>query len=638
MTKTEQRIRTLDDLNQVADHGRAQLYPSRPKILVGMATCGQAAGAQEVLDAIREVVKAEKLPFIVAETGCIGWCSQEPLVDVYVPGHPRVTYGQVKPSRAKEIVHAIPTDRKPEWALAYMPGDDNVLLDSFTEYGKADGELMGVNAYQDLPLFKHQLRIVMRNCGLIDPDSLDEYIARGGYLALYRALRGMKSEEVLQEVLISGLRGRGGAGFPTGIKWKAVREQQSAQKFVICNADEGDPGAYMDRGVLEGDPFSVLEGMAIGAFAMGASEGYIYIREEYPLAVERLKKAIAQAEAVGLLGNDIFGSGFSFRVKLAMGAGAFVCGEETALIASIEGRVGEPVQRPPFPAQQGLFKKPTCINNVETWANVPVIIQRGGAWFASIGTEKSKGTKVFSLVGNVNNTALIEVPMGTTLERIVHEIGGGIPDGRTCKGVQIGGPSGGCVPADMFDLPVDYESLQKAGSIMGSGGMIVMDSHTCMVDIAKYFMGFLEDESCGKCFTCREGTQKLKAIVTRISEGKGHEQDLELLEQLGWLVKEASLCGLGQTAANPVLTTLRYFRAEYLAHIRDEVCPAKVCRELIQFTIDPVHCNGCGACIQVCSGKAILGEKKKLHKIDQAHCTKCGACLEICKFDAVLVS
>ena len=638
MTDQIKPIRTLDDLEKVAEHGKALLYPSRPKILVGMATCGQAAGSNEVLEAIREVVKAEKLPFIVAETGCIGWCSQEPLVDVYVPGHPRVTYGRVTPGRAKEIVHAIPTDRKPEWAVAYMPSDDNVLTDTTTEYGKANGELKGVSAYKDLPLFKHQLRIVMRNCGLIDPDSLDEYIARGGYRALHQTLRSMKPEEVLNEVLVSGLRGRGGAGFPTGKKWEAVRAQKSDLKYVICNADEGDPGAYMDRGVLEGDPYSVLEGMTIGAYAMGATEGYVYVREEYPLAVTRIQQAIATAEKIGLLGDNIFGSGFSFRIKIAKGAGAFVCGEETALIASIEGRVGEPVQRPPFPAQQGLFKKPTCINNVETWANVPVILSRGGKWFASIGTANSKGTKVFSLVGNVNNTALIEVPMGTTIDRIVHEIGGGIPDDRTCKGIQIGGPSGGCIPADMFELPVDYESLQKAGAIMGSGGMIVMDSHTCMVDIAKYFMGFLEDESCGKCFTCREGTQKLKAIITRISEGKGHEHDIELLEQLGWLIKEASLCGLGQTAANPVLSTLRYFRNEYLTHIREEVCPAKVCRELIQFTIDPVHCNGCGACVAVCSGKAILGEKKKLHKIDQAHCTKCGACLEICKFDAVLVS
>jgi NADP-reducing hydrogenase subunit HndC len=377
--------------------------------------------------------------------------------------------------------------------------------------------------------------------------------------------------------------------------------------------------------------------MTIGAYAMGASEGVIYVREEYPLAVARMKEAIGQAEEAGLLGNNIFGSGFSFRIRVVMGAGAFVCGEETALIRSIEGKVGEPQQRPPYPALHGLNGKPTCINNVETWANIPVIVKRSGEWFSKIGTEKSKGTKVFSLVGNIENTALIEVPMGTTLAGIVYEIGGGIPGGHACKAIQTGGPSGGCIPADKFDLPVDYDSLTQAGSIMGSGGMIVMDDHTCMVDIAKYFLGFLEDESCGKCFSCREGTQRLKEIVQRISEGKGQEQDLDLLEELGWMVREVSLCGLGQTAPNPVLSTLRYFRNEYLEHIRNRRCPAKVCRELITFAIDPVTCNGCGACVQVCSGKAILGEKKKLHTIEQAHCTKCGACLEACKFDAVLV-
>jgi len=394
----------------------------------------------------------------------------------------------------------------------------------------------------------------------------------------------------------------------------------------------------MDRGVLEGDPHSVLEGMIIGAHAVGATEGIIYVREEYPLAVTRIRAAIAEAEAAGLLGKNILGAGFDFTIRVVKGAGAFVCGEETAMIRSIEGRVGEPQQRPPFPVQKGLFGKPTCINNVETWANVPVIILRGGEWFAKIGTGKSKGTKVFSLVGNIENTALIEVPMGITLKQIVTEIGGGIPNGRQAKAVQTGGPSGGCIPADKFDLPVDYESLTQAGSIMGSGGMIVMDDHSCMVDIAKYFLGFLEDESCGKCFTCREGTQRLKEIVARISQGKGREEDLELLEDCGWLVKQASLCGLGQTAPNPVLSTLRYFKDEYLAHIREHRCPAKVCRELITYTIDPVKCNGCGACVHVCASQGILGEKNKPHTIDTARCTKCGACLETCKFDAVLVN
>ncbi|HYG99546.1 MAG TPA: NADH-quinone oxidoreductase subunit NuoF [Terriglobales bacterium] len=636
MTNPAIRIRTQSDLEKIAWQGKALLYPAKPKILVGMATCGEAAGAGEVLTAIRDEIKKNGYDYEVTETGCIGWCSQEPLVDVHIPGKPRVTYGRVTPERARKIVKDLFTP-KPEWALAYMPGDDNTLTGEFTKY---DGEtkIEGIPAINDLPLFKKQLRIVMRNCGIIDPASMEEYIARGGYAALMKALRAFTPDNVLHEVEVSGLRGRGGAGFPTAFKWKAMAAQKTQPKYIICNADEGDPGAYMDRGVLEGDPHSVLEGMIIGAYAMGATEGIIYVREEYPLAVTRMKEAIKQCEAAGLLGKDILGSGFSFSIRVSKGAGAFVCGEETAMIRSIEGKSGEPQQRPPFPVQQGLFGKPTCINNVETWANVPVIIMRGGEWFASIGTAKSKGTKVFSLVGNINNTALIEVPMGTTLSEIVYQIGGGIPKDKACKAVQTGGPSGGCIPADKFDLPVDYESLAGAGSIMGSGGMIVMDETSCMVDIAKYFLGFLEDESCGKCFTCREGTQRLKEIVTRISEGKGSEEDLDLLQDLGWLVKEASLCGLGQTAPNPVLSTLRYFKQEYMAHIVEHKCPAKVCRELITFTIDPQVCNGCGACVQVCAGKAILGEKKKPHTIDAAHCTKCGACLETCKFDAVLVN
>ena len=592
-----------------------------------------------MIEAIREEVASAKLPYTVAQTGCIGWCSQEPLVDVWAPGKPRMTYGRVKPERAREIVRSLPLSR-PEWALARMDGNDNTLTGEWERYAteNVNGYAHGVKAYTELPLFQHQLRIVMRNCGIIDPASLEEYVARGGYRALHHALKLRKPEELIEQITESGLRGRGGAGFPTGRKWATVRKQASELKYIICNADEGDPGAYMDRGVLEGDPHSVLEGMIIGGYAMSASEGVIYVREEYPLAVMRMVDAIAQARTMGLLGGDIFGSGFGFDIKVVKGAGAFVCGEETALIRSIEGKVGEPQQRPPYPAIHGLYGKPTCINNVETWANVPVIVLRGGFWYSQIGTDKSKGTKVFSLVGNIENTALIEVPMGTTLKKIVEEIGGGVPKGRAVKAIQTGGPSGGCIPAEKFDLPVDYDSLTQAGSIMGSGGLIVMDDHTCMVDIAKYFLEFLEDESCGKCFTCRVGTQRLREIVTRIAEGKGRESELELLEDLSWLVKEASLCGLGQTVPNPVMSTLRYFRDEYLAHIREKRCPAKVCRELITFHIDPTFCNGCGACVQVCSGKAILGEKNKLHAIEQANCTKCGACLEICKFEAVTVN
>ena len=631
-------VHSLEDLRELAEAGKSSLYPHRPKILVGMATCGQAAGATEVFEAVQGVVDQEQLPYQVTSTGCIGWCSQEPLLDVLVPGQPRVTYGRVTPERAMKIVRALPEPNR-DWALACMPGDENPVTGKVNRYWTPkNGNFSGLPAYKDLPLFKHQMRIVMRNCGIIDPSSLLEYIARGGYLALWHALRKNTPQQIIREVKTSGLRGRGGAGFPTGQKWEIVRNEAADSKYVICNGDEGDPGAYMDRGVLEGDPHSVIEGMIIGGYAMGASEGIIYVREEYPLAVARMKDAIRQAEEAELLSKDIFESGFSFNIRVVKGAGAFVCGEETALIRSIEGKVGEPQQRPPYPAQHGLWGKPTCINNVETWASIPPIITRGGKWFAGIGTDKSKGTKIFSLVGNIENTALIEVPMGTTLASVVYEIGGGIPQGHACKAVQTGGPSGGCIPADKFDLPVDYDSLTQAGSIMGSGGMIVMDDHTCMVDIAKYFLGFLQDESCGKCFTCRVGTQRLLQIVTRIAEGKGKEEDLDLLEDLGWLTKEASLCGLGQTAANPVLSTLRYFRNEYLAHIRDKRCPARVCRELITFAIDPVTCNGCGACVQVCSGTAILGEKNKPYTIDAAHCTKCGACLEACKFDAVFVN
>jgi NADH:ubiquinone oxidoreductase subunit F (NADH-binding)/Pyruvate/2-oxoacid:ferredoxin oxidoreductase delta subunit len=487
-------------------------------------------------------------------------------------------------------------------------------------------------------MFARQMRIVLRNCGLIDPASLEEYAARGGYRALLRALAELQPEDVLREVTVSGLRGRGGAGFPTGLKWKVVRESPGEPKYVICNADEGDPGAYMDRGVLEGDPHSVLEGMAIGAYAMGASEGVIYVRAEYPLAVERLRTAIEQAEQAGLLGDGILGSRFSFRVRIVRGAGAFVCGEETALIASVEGRVGEPRTRPPFPAQKGLWGKPTCINNVETWANLPVIILRGGHWYAGIGTGTSKGTKVFSLVGSVRNTGLIEVPMGIRLREIVEEIGGGSLQGRSLKAVQTGGPSGGCIPADKFHLTVDYESLTQAGSIMGSGGMVVMDSRNCMVDVARYFMEFLEEESCGKCFPCRVGTQRLREILSRICEGKGTEEDLALLDDLCWVVKETSLCGLGQTAPNPVLTTLRYFRDEYLAHVRERRCPAKVCRELITYYIEPALCDGCHACVQVCAAEAILGEKKAVHRIDNGKCIRCGACLEVCQPKAVMIT
>jgi NADH-quinone oxidoreductase subunit F/NADP-reducing hydrogenase subunit HndC len=639
MASDAPRIAHLEDLRRTAVLGRKSLLPKVPKILVGTATCGLAAGADEVLAAIREEVERRNLPYVVSPTGCIGWCSQEPLVDVHLPGRPRVTYGRMDARKARELVRGLAEgDLKPKWAIGFFTGDDNPVTGKRTRYARQDLRVDGVPRYDELGLFRNQQRVVLRNCGLIDPASLEEYVARGGYLALHQALTQMAPGEIVAEVTRSGVRGRGGAGFPTGRKWKLMQEQTRTPKYIICNADEGDPGAYMDRAVLEGDPHSVLEGMVIGAYAMGAAEGILYVREEYPLAVRRLEEAIAQAEAAGLLGDNIFDSGFRFHVRIVQGAGAFVCGEETALIASVEGRVGEPHQRPPYPVDRGLWGQPTCINNVETWANIPVIVRRGGEWYARVGTKTSKGTKVFSLVGAINNTALIEVPMGITLREVVYDVGGGIPDGRRFKAIQTGGPSGGCIPESLLDLPVDYESLTGAGAIMGSGGMIVMDESNCMVDIAKYFLSFLSDESCGKCFPCRVGTQRMLEVVTRISEGKGSEADLKLLEDLSWVVRETSLCGLGQTAPNPVLSTLRYFRDEYLAHVREHRCPAKVCKQLITYSIEPTLCDGCHACVHVCSSEAILGEKDSVHTIDAARCIKCGACLEVCQPKAVLVT
>jgi NADP-reducing hydrogenase subunit HndC len=633
------RIASQADLRRFAARGRKALLPKRAKIFVGMGTCGLAAGAQDVYQAIQEEVARLQLPFVVTSTACIGWCSQEPLVDVRLPGKPRVTYGRMDAHKARELIRGLSqSDLKLKWAIGFLTEDENPVNGKSTRYANKGARLDGVPRYEEIELFRHQLRIVLRNCGLIDPSSLDEYVARRGYFALAHALTHLKPEEIIAEVALAGLRGRGGAGFPTGKKWEAMWKQSKTPKYVICNGDEGDPGAYMDRAVLEGDPHSVLEGMLIGAYAMGASEGMIYVREEYPLAVERVQGAIAQAEESGLLGDNIFNSDFSFRVRIAKGAGAFVCGEETALIASVEGRVGEPRQRPPFPVERGLWNCPTCINNVETWANIPVIVMRGGEWYSRIGTATSKGTKVFSLVGAVNNTALIEVPMGITLRQVVHEVGGGIPEGRDFKAVQTGGPSGGCIPESLLDLPVDYESLIKAGAIMGSGGMIVMDESNCMVDIARYFLTFLADESCGKCFSCRKGLQRMLEIVTRISEGNGREEDLVLLEDLSWLIRETSLCGLGQTAPNPVLSTLRYFREEFRAHILEKRCPAKVCKQLITYHIEPTLCDGCHACVRVCTSEAILGAKKEVHTIENAKCLKCGACLEVCQPEAVLVN
>jgi NADH:ubiquinone oxidoreductase subunit F (NADH-binding)/Pyruvate/2-oxoacid:ferredoxin oxidoreductase delta subunit len=473
---------------------------------------------------------------------------------------------------------------------------------------------------------------------MIDPEQIDEYIARDGYTALAKALTEMKPEQIIEEIKISGLRGRGGAGFPTGRKWELARAAKGDTKHIVCNADEGDPGAFMDRSIIESDPHSVLEGMIIGARAIGASQGHVYIRNEYPLARERLIKAISQARDYGLLGEDIFGMGFNFDISIHRGAGAFVCGEETSLIASLEGRAPEPRVRPPFPAESGVRGEPTNINNVETWANVPEIINRGGKWFSGIGTESSKGTKVFSVVGKVRNTGLVEVPMGITLREIVFDIGGGIIDDKKFKAVQTGGPSGGCIPESLLDLPIDYEKLSEVGSIMGSGGLIVMDEKTCMVDVARYFLEFLKDESCGKCTACREGLDVMHGILDRICSGNGAEGDIEMLGELAEAVKDASLCALGGTAPNPVLSTIRYFRDEYESHIKDKLCPAGVCKQLITFSIDKDKCTGCRLCVKNCPQQAISGQVKQPHTIDQDKCIKCGVCADVCKFEAVLVA
>ncbi len=631
-------VRELDDLTTLKRKGVRSLYPERTKISVGMATCGLATGAQEVFDAAQAAIQSRGLDLTLARTGCIGFCQKEPIIDVIVPGMPRVVYREMNPKKMQEIIPLLAEGKhKKEYLLCKL--EDEFLIDDPIRSVRTNGDLSGVPAYQsDVPFFAKQKKIALRNCGFINPESIEEYIARGGYFSLFRVLRTLSAQAVIDEVKGSGIRGRGGAGFPTGIKWEACRRADGEPKYIICNADEGDPGAYMDRSILEGDPHSVIEGMIIGAFAIGASEGFIYVRTEYPLAVVSLKQAIRQARECGLLGSSIMGSGFSFDIEIREGSGAFVCGEETSLMHSIEGVLPEPRQRPPFPAQSGLWSSPTVINNVETWNNIPIILQKGGVWFAGIGTGKSKGTKVFSVVGKINNTGLVEVPMGITLKEIVYDIGGGIPHGKAFKAVQTGGPSGGCIPAGSMDLPVDYDELTKAGSIMGSGGMVVMDEDTCMVDMAKFFIQFTNDESCGKCTSCRDGSEAVLEVLTRITDGEGREGDIEFLEELGSAIKDASMCGLGTTLPNPVLSTIRYFRDEYQAHIAEKRCPARACKNLIKYYIDPDKCPGCMLCLKNCPAEAIEGKNKHIHFINQERCTKCGQCLDICppKVNAVV--
>jgi NADH-quinone oxidoreductase subunit F len=581
----------------------------------------------EIKTALEKEIKKQNLEneVLVVTTGCNGFCERGPLLVVQPEN---IFYQQLSVKDIPHLVEEHFLKGRPVKKLMYTPPEEKTP----------------VPILSDIDFFRKQVLIALRNRGLIDPEKIEEYIARDGYKAAAKALTEMTPEQIIAEMTLSGLRGRGGAGFPTGLKWSLVRSVPSSnggEKYVVCNGDEGDPGAFMDRSILEADPHSVIEGMVIGAKAIEATQGFVYVRNEYPLAIKRLSIALEQAREYGLLGKDILGTGFDFDIRINRGAGAFVCGEETALLASIEGRVGEPRPRPPYPAQSGLWGKPTCINNVETWADVPVIIDRGSKWYSSIGTATSKGTKVFSLVGKINNTGLVEVPMGITLREIIYGIGGGIPGGKEFKAVQTGGPSGGCIPKEKIDLPIDYESLTEAGSMMGSGGMVVMDEDTCMVDIARYFLTFTQDESCGKCTPCREGTKAMLDILTRIAEGKGTEEDLVLLKNLAHSVKDSSLCGLGKTAPNPVLTTLRYFRNEYEAHIKDKKCPAHVCRQLNTYTIDPETClkagHGCDLCRRNCASEAISGEKNTAHMINQNKCIKCGVCFDVCNFGGVKV-
>ncbi len=592
----------------------------RAHVLVCGGTGCSSSGSATLIDRFNEKLAENNLDkeVKVIRTGCFGLCEAGPVVIVYPDG---TFYSHVKPDDVDEIVT--------EHLLKGRKVEHLVYVDHSTHEQDAEKSLDEINFY------KHQHRIALRNCGVIDPENIDEYLAMDGYKALEKALTTMTREEVIDEILKSGLRGRGGGGFPTGLKWKFTYQSQADQKYVACNADEGDPGAFMDRSILEGDPHAIIEAMAIAGYAIGASQGYIYVRAEYPIAVKRLSIAIDQAREYGLLGKNIFETGFDFDLNIRLGAGAFVCGEETALMHSIEGKRGEPTARPPFPAVKGLFEKPTMLNNVETYANVAQIILHGADWFASMGTEKSKGTKVFALGGKINNTGLVEIPMGTPLRTIIYDIGGGCPNGKKFKAVQTGGPSGGCLPESLLDTPVDYDNLIAAGSMMGSGGMIVMDEDNCMVDIARFYLDFIVDESCGKCAPCRIGTKRMKEILDRIVEGKGEEGDIEKLEELAQTIKSTALCGLGQTAPNPVLSTLKFFRDEYEAHIKEKRCPAHHCKSLLQYKIDPEKCRGCTACARVCPAEAITGTVKQPHVIDVKKCLKCGSCMEKCRFGAI---
>lgn len=607
--------------------------PVRPVIMVGTGTCGLASGAGAVFSKLSGLIGEQHLPVELVPAGCIGFCEMEPLVDVRRPGFNRLLLYQVSPAEVPAV-------------LALATGESIIYPKILCQIrgGNGNQSWPGIPAYEEIPFFCKQLKVVLENCGHIDPHSIDEYLATGGYSALSQVLKIGRPEHVIDQVLRSGLRGRGGGGFPTGKKWQFARLAAENKKYLVCNADEGDPGAFMDRSVMESDPHRLLEGMAIAGFAIGADEGYIYCRAEYPLAIENLELAIRQAEEYGLLGKNILGSGFGFHLHIKKGAGAFVCGEETALIASIEGKRGMPRPRPPYPAVSGLFGKPTVINNVETLANIPSVIRRGADWFASIGTAGSRGTKVFAVTGKIKNTGLVEVPMGITLREVIYDIAGGIQNGKKYKAVQIGGPSGGCIPEEHLDIQIDYESLKTVGAMMGSGGLVVMDEDTCMVDVARYFMDFIRKESCGKCIPCREGTTRLFEIldlIVRPYRISSEEENLLRfkgiiqMEELAEVIRATSLCGLGMTAPNPVLSTLRFFRNEYEAHIYDRNCPAKACMGLLTYRIDVDRCTGCTLCARKCPVQAIAGEKKLAHYVLDEKCVRCDTCRQVCRFGAV---
>lgn len=590
----------------------------KPVIFAGAASCGRAAGILPVIEQLKKLSK--KIPLDIIEVGCIGPCYLEPIIGIQKKGKPTILYANVQPIQAQELVenYLVKNDSQPDKAIGTI----------------GEGKIEGIQSFWDHPMIKDQVRIVLKNCGIIDPVNIDHYLAMDGYQGLKKAL-AMKPEDVIEKIQTSGLRGRGGAGFPTGLKWKFTRTEKEPEKYIICNADEGDPGAFMNRSLIEGDPHAVLEGMVIGAYAIGASTGYVYCRAEYPLAIDRFEKAIAAMRKHGLLGENILNSSFSFDIQIKKGAGAFVCGEETALMASIEGERGMPRQKPPFPSQEGVWGKPTVINNVETLGTVPIILRKKSSWYSKYGTKQSKGTKTFSLVGKVKRTGLIEVPLGTTLRKVIFDIGGGIKEDKGFKAIQVGGPSGGTIPSAFIDETLDYEELTKLGAIMGSGGIVVIDEDTCVVDLAKYFLKFIQAESCGKCVPCRVGNKQLLDLLEKISKGLGNIDDFELLEELAYTISQGSLCGLGKTAPNPVITTLTYFRDEYKAHVIDKICPAKVCKELFLYQVDAETCIGCEICKKRCPVGAITGEKKQPHVIDFEKCIKCDVCSTNCPAKAI---